>query len=85
MEEPDRVAAHISFLYFPYTAPSSSSTPASTHRSSSPSPALRHMATMVRTSFPTLWMPQPSSRGGTPLFATAPPRLPLVMPAFEPG
>jgi hypothetical protein len=81
-----RVVAHIFFLCFPYTPPLSPSTPTSTHHPSSLTLALWPMATKVRTSFPALlWMPRPSSRGGTPPFATAPPRSPLMISAFVSG
>jgi hypothetical protein len=56
-----------------------------TRRLSSSTPALQPVATKVRTIFPTLWTPWPSSRGGTRRShpAAAPP--PLVMAAIEPG
>jgi hypothetical protein len=52
------------------------------HHHTTPTPALRPVATKVRTtaSLP-MWMPRPSSRGGT-RSRSAPP---LVMPAFVPG
>jgi hypothetical protein len=62
--EPDRVVAHIFFLCFPYTPPSSSSTSVSTHHPSSPMPVLRPVATKVRTSFPApLWCPSLRAEG----------------------
>jgi hypothetical protein len=52
------------------------------HHHTSLTPALRPVATKVRTtaSLP-MWMPRPSSRGGTRSRSA----LPLVMPAFVPG
>jgi hypothetical protein len=78
------------FPYFPDDAPppsSSSPSPASRTASLHRHTALRLGATEVRTTAASLlWIPRPSSRGGTPdaprRRATAPP---LVMPAFVPG
>jgi hypothetical protein len=54
------------------------------HQPSSPTPALRPVATEVRTSFSfPPRTPRPSSRGVGRVVRTAPP--PLVMPAIEPG
>jgi hypothetical protein len=68
-----RRRAAASFVFLPTDEPR--------HRTS-PTPALRPVATKVRmtTSLP-LWTPRPSSRGGT-CRRSAPP---LVMPAFVPG
>jgi hypothetical protein len=52
------------------------------HRHTTPTPALWPVATEVRTTASLLlWLPRPSSRGGTHR-CSAPP---LVMPAFVPG
>jgi hypothetical protein len=52
------------------------------HHHSTPMPALRPVATEVRTTASLLlWVPQPSSRGRTHRCSTPP----LVMPAFVPG
>jgi hypothetical protein len=68
---PRRRAA--AFVFFPADEP---------HHHTAPTPALRPVATKVRTTASFLmWMPLPSSRGGTGS-RSAPP---LVMPAFVPG
>jgi hypothetical protein len=68
---PRRRAA--AFVFFPADEP---------HHHTAPTPALRPVANKVRTTTSLLmWMPRPSSRGGTRSRSTPP----LVMPSFVPG